>query len=128
MNRLTAIPALHATKTVNSVLRLFGGSSSSSSVVQLLPATPELDAQMNSEVRAAVISSRPSIPPDAWDDLFHAVLTRLENCVDDPFVKTKNSPQLERTAATKTAVLECVQAMKQLHLSLSHKRTAKTNQ
>ena len=128
MIRLAAIPALHATKTVNSVLRLFGGSSSPSSVVQHSPTSPELDARMNLEERATAISVRPSIPPDAWDDLFNAVLTRLENCADDPFVKTKNSPPLERNVCTKTAVLECVQAMRQLHLSLAHKRTSQKNQ
>lgn len=127
MIRLATIPALHANRTVKSVLRLFG-STSSLNVAQRPPVSPEPNAKPSLEASSVAVLQRPSIPPDAWDDLFQAVVMRLENCVDDPFVKSQNSPPQDRSAATKIAVLECVEAMKQLHSSLAHKRTAQINQ
>lgn len=67
-------------------------------------------------------SSHGNISPADWDELFHAVQTRLENCVDDALDKGSDMPLNKRHAATKAAVLECVDAMRQLHASLTLER------
>jgi len=87
---------------------------------------PIPEAQPEPVVRPAAdatqATGRGNITPVDWDDLYHAIQVRLENCVNDALDKAPELPLQVRQAATKTAVLECVGAMRQLHASLILKR------
>lgn len=85
---------------------------------------PEPNPEPNPAPDAGWEGSQPhdNISPADWDELFHAVQTRLEQCVDDALLGTPQLAPQDRHAVTKTAVLECVQAMTQLHASLTLER------
>jgi hypothetical protein len=75
--------------------------------------------------------ARLTIAPTDWDLLFHAIQVRLESCANEFGVEVELQAQgrelvlQDRRATTRFAVLECVDAMKQLHASLTYERQAK---
>ena len=67
-------------------------------------------------------TSHSSISPVDWDELFHAVQQRLAHCVDDALYRACELAPDERHHVTQTEVLACVDAMKQLQVSLTLER------
>ena len=124
MIRLASSPMPHVSNAVQSVLNLLTSEQSLTSphrpLHRPIPApepNPEPDPAPDRQ-----IANRYSLSPAVWDELFHAVLARLEGCVDDAFIQAEKLPEPQRSDATKTAVLDCVHAMKQLHFSLTCER------
>ena len=121
MIQLANTPMPHVALMESSVLGLFR--SKGSSHLMYRPTSPTQLAPETSHMTDGMMSSNHgNITPTDWDELFHAVQTRLENCVDDAL---NHAPELSPGkwhAATKTAVLECVDAMRQLHASLTLER------
>lgn len=88
-------------------------------------ALPEPNPQSSSAADAAmkdVPSSHNNISPADWDDLFLAVQERLRNCVDDTLLVAPELRPTERQAVMKTTVLQCIEAMQQLHAALTLER------
>ena len=97
---------------------------------------PQLKTQpMHRPIPAPEPDPEPNPGPDAikqfrdgiisatdWDELFHAVQVRLERCVSDALDKQPELALQDRHEVTKVAVLQCVEAMKQLHHSLTLER------
>ena len=79
---------------------------------------PEPDPEPNPAPDDAGQAGRGHINCTDWDTLFRAVQARLEACVSDALLKQPQLPLFDRHTVTKTAVLECVQAMTQLHAEL----------
>ena len=79
---------------------------------------PEPDPEPNPAPDAAGQAGRGCINRTDWDTLFRAVQARLEACVGDAQLRQPQLVLFDRHSVTKTAVLECVQAMTQLHAEL----------
>ena len=65
----------------------------------------------------------PGIPAEDWDLLFVAVQTRLLNCAATPPNRSSERAIEPPLLATQTIVMECVQALKALHLALKQNRS-----
>ncbi len=126
MIRLASSPMPHAASVAHSVLDLFRIKSNPTDMHRPIPA-PEPSSEPNPEPDGALTARRANIAPDDWDELYHAIQKRLENCVDDALNKSLLLPPHERQAATKAAVLDCVASMTQLHTSLTRERQAQQN-
>ena len=122
MIQLAGAPTPHVAPTERSVLGLFRSKGASQLMSRLTPAT-QLEPVVSPAV-AAQASGHGNISPADWDELFHAIQARLENCIDNALDNAPELPLNERHAATKTTILECVDAMRQLHASLTLERQA----
>ena len=123
MIRLANAPMPHITRMAHSVLDMFSAKSNTSNMHRPIPA-PEPDPEPNPAPDAGLIALRSSIAPDDWDDLFSAIQTRLEGCVDDAPNKGAEQTIHARRSLTKAAVLDCVASMRQLQASLVVERQA----
>ncbi len=121
MIRLANTPMPHVTQVAQSVLGLFRSKGAAQSVHRPIPA-PELNPEPNPGPDANLLDLRPKIAPEDWDELFHAIQKRLENCVSDALVKAPELPLHNRHELTKKTVLECVESMQQLHAALTIER------
>ena len=121
MIRLANAPMPHVTRMAHSVLEMFSVKSNTSNMHRPIPA-PEPNPEPNPAPDASLIALRSSIAPDDWDELFHAIQTRLEVCVDDALNNSPELPLQVRHSLTKAAVLDCVASMKNLHASLTVER------
>lgn len=66
-------------------------------------------------------------PPDDlsdadWDALFHAVEARLRDAVNEPLAQRIKMLPPDAPELVQTIVLECVDALDQLHRALTHER------
>ena len=123
MIQLAGAPTPHVAPTERSVLGLFRSKGASQLMSSPTPAT-QLDPTVSPAAAIAQATGHGNISPADWDELFHAVQARLENCIDNALDNAPELPLNERHAATKTTILECVDAMRQLHASLTLERQA----
>ena len=121
MIRLANSPTPHVPSMAQSVLDLFCAKSNSTHMHRPLPA-PVPNPETKGVPDAGSVLKKGTISPDDWDDLFRAVQTRLETCVDEALNNSLVLPLPKRHAVTKAAVLECVASMKHLHASLTLER------
>lgn len=130
MIQLASTPVAHVTNTTPSVLDLFRGKDVSATLHRPIPA-PEPNPEPNPGPDAAkrsASSGDSTISPADWDELFHAVQVRLEQCVGQAIDKSPELPLHDRHEVTKKAVLECVEAMQQLHAALTLERQLRQGQ
>ena len=120
MIRLANSPAPHVTTMAHSMLDLFRIKEATHTMHRPIPA-PEPNPEPNPGPDA-IFSGHVNILPEDWDALFRAVQVRLEHCVGDALLKAPQMALLDRHTVTKAAVLECVEAMKQLHAALMLER------
>ena len=121
MIRLANSPVPHVTSVAQSVLDLFCAKTDSTHMQRPLPA-PVANSEFKLAPDPGPVAKKGTISPDDWDDLFHAVQTRLETCVDEALNNSLVLPLPKRHAVTKAAVLDCVASMKHLHASLTLER------
>ena len=121
MIRLANEPMPHVTRMAHAVLEMCSVKSNASNMHRPIPA-PEPNPEPNPAPDSGLIGLRSIIQPDDWDDLFHAIQTRLEGCVDDALNKAAEQPIHVRQSSTKAAVLDCVASMRQLQASLAVER------
>lgn len=117
MIRLANTPMPHVTVADQSVLGMYRSKGLAESMHRPIPA-PEPNPEPNPGPDASLLTVRARIPPEDWDQLFHAIQNRLENCVGDALVKAPELPLHSRHERTKNTVLECVESMQQLHAAL----------
>ena len=125
MIRLVNTTAPHVPNMRPLVLDLFRSNSASQLESQVMRHTihrpipaPEPNPEPNpgpDAVRHNSHAKNVSIPVLDWDELFRAILVRLEYCVGDSQLRTPQLALYDRHTVTKETVLECVTAMKQLH-------------
>jgi hypothetical protein len=128
MIRLAQTPRQFAPSPTRSLLHTFYATGRISTLHRPIPA-PEPNPEPNPGPDSIQSIPSSSISAADWDTLFHAITLRLENCVSDalielPHTRSGGAPELlqARHQATKTAVLECVDAMKRLHAELQIER------
>lgn len=105
----------------HSVLDMFSVKSNPAPT-QRAASVPDHNIEPDSVPNAELKTKGATIAPDDWDDLFHAIESRLETCVDQTLNNSLALPLPKRHAVTKAAVLECVASMRQLHASLTLER------
>lgn len=120
MIRLANSPAPHVTTMAHSMPDLFRIKDASHTMHRPIPA-PEPSPEPNPGPDA-IRGNHTNILPEDWDVLFRAVQVRLERCVGDALPKTPQHELHDRHTVIKSAVLECVDAMKQLHAALTRER------
>lgn len=121
MIRLASMPMPHITNVAQSVLKVLASKQSPDAQHRPIPA-PEPNPEPNPAPDAPLASSQFTLSPVIWDELFDAVLIRLEGCVDEAVNDAEILPVPQRSDATKIAVHECIEAMKQLHKNLTLER------
>ena len=122
MIRLAGSPMPHVTSVAHSVLDLFRINEAAHTMHRPIPA-PEPNPEPNPGPDATLKSPRTgNIKPADWDALFQAVQVRLEDCVGEALHKQPELELHDRHTVTKAAVLDCVEAMKQLHSALTLER------
>lgn len=124
MIRLANTPAPHVAIPAYSVLDLFGSKNMPPDIHRPIP-SPEPNPEPNPGPDAAVQSTHDShanIAQADWDALFRAVQVRLEQCVGNAIATSPELALHDRHEVTKAAVLECVEAMTQLHAALTLER------
>lgn len=121
MIRLANTPMPHVTDVAQSELGLFRSKGIAQNMHRPIPA-PEPNPEPNPGPDANFLTVRPTISPDDWDELFHAIQKRLQNCVSDALVLAPELPLHSRHELTKQTVLECVESMQQLHAALPVER------
>ena len=120
MIRFASLPVPHSPSAPHSVVDRFNVNNTAQNMTQ--PGTTSGSGlKASSVLLAGQPSSKLCITPEEWNELFSAIQARLENCVNDlVFAKTPEMSLIARKAHTKQAVLECVQAMRVLHMQLRH--------
>ena len=121
MIRLASTPMPHVSSVAHSLLDLFRIQSDLQPMHRPIPA-PEPDPEPNPAPDAVQQKNHPNITSEDWDQLFRAVQARLEHCVGDALDKAPELALHDRHTVTKAAVLECVEALKQLHMALTLER------
>lgn len=121
----------HVAQPAASVPGLFRSKGSRNNMYRPLPAAqPEALSHLKpgtstgSRHESSHANGHSNITHADWDELYHAIQVRLENCVNDAPDKPPQLPPNDRHAATKMVVLQCVDAMRQLHVSLTLEREA----
>ena len=107
-----------------SVLDTFRAEHMASALHRPIP-SPEPDPEPNpgpDAINNGHINGNSNISAADWDELFHAIQARLEHCVSDAFHKAPELPAHERQEVIKATVLQCVEAMQQLHAALTTER------
>ena len=120
MIRLANAPTPHVT-LAQSLLDMLRVKNNPTYMHRPIPA-PEPSPEPNPEPDGALSARRAAISATDWDELFHAIQTRLEKCVSEALTKMPELPLHERHAVTQKTVLECVEAMRQLHADLIYER------
>jgi hypothetical protein len=121
MIRLASTPVPHVTSVAHSVLDLFRINGEPQTMHRPIPA-PEPNPEPNPGPDAVWQHSQGNITSADWDSLFLAVLARLENCVSDHPIPAQQLPLYDPRVVVRATVLECVSALQQLHVALSHER------
>ena len=85
-------------------------------------APPKSDPAANHAPDATASNRFSSINASDWDVLFRAVQDRLAQCAAAPLAKTPELTTPEPDQVIKTTVLQCVEAMQQLHAALMIER------
>jgi hypothetical protein len=124
MIRLANTPMPHVAHAAQSVLGLFRSKGLAQNMHRPIPA-PEPDPEPNPGPDANLQTGGSSICTDDWDEMFHAIQQRLENCVNDARVKAPELPLHSRHELTKATVLECVESMQLLHAALTVERQSR---
>jgi hypothetical protein len=117
MIRLADTPTPHVTQVAQSVLGLFRSKGARHDMYDSIPADQPNPASTSEPVDIKS-TGYGNISHTDWDELYHAIQVRLENCVNGGLDKAPQLVAPERLAATKTAVMECIDAMRQLHAAL----------
>jgi hypothetical protein len=127
MIRLADTPTPHVTQVAQSVLGLLRSKGARNDMYGSIPADQPNPASTSEPVD--IKSTGHGIISHAdWDELYHAIQVRLENCVNDALDKAPQLALDKRIAATKIAVTECVDAMRQLHAALILERQDRQDQ
>jgi diguanylate cyclase len=74
----------------------------------------------NSEDIRPMACDRAPVAIVDWDDLLRAVKARLRLLVGERICAPADAPQPDAVTRVQAGVLECVSALDQLHLTLSH--------
>lgn len=69
--------------------------------------------------------SQIDIAVEDWDAMFGAVLERLRSSVDDVLITSPVPLSPDAASLTQSIVLECAEALDQLHVALKHDRSRK---
>ena len=128
MIQLAQTASQYPNRAAPSVLDTFRAEHMASALHRPIP-SPEPDPEPNpgpDAINNGHINGNSNISAADWDELFHAIQARLENCVDDALLKAPELPPLERHQVIKTTVLQCVEAMQQLHTALRLEREQAT--
>jgi hypothetical protein len=80
------------------------------------------DAHATALAHAALPDRPPTIEIKDWDELFHAVESRLTLTVGPRVPGTPEPLADDRAGRIQVIVLECVSALDQLHMALTHER------
>ncbi len=118
MIQLAQTASQYSNRAAPSVLDTFRAEHMASALHRPIP-SPEPDPNPGPD---AISNGHSNISAADWDELFHAIQARLENCVDDALLKAPELPPNERHQVIKTTVLQCVEAMQQLHTALMLER------
>lgn len=122
MNRPAATPLTDKTSVEPAVMDFFRAHPHPHPMHRPIPA-PEPNPEPNPGPDAVACNGCGCIDPKDWDVMFLAIQERLEGCVKDAGLNFSDSELRERCKVTETVVLECIQAMKQLHSALNTERT-----
>ena len=117
MIRLANVPMPHVTTISHSVLDMFRVNSTPENIQCATPVAEVIHLQS-----AALKTQISFISPADWDDLFVAVQTRLENCVNVTLNSASTPPLQDQKSNVKKAVVECVEDLRHLHHSLTRER------
>ena len=117
MIRLANMPTPHVITMAHSVLDMFRPINTLENMQCAAPA-PEVIHRQGALLKTQGLF----IVPADWDELFAAVQTRLENCVGDTLDHSSALPLQDQKSMVKKAVLECVDALRHLHYSLTLER------
>lgn len=120
----------HASGGAPTVLDLFKSTDMPAALHRPIPA-PEPNPEPNPGPDAARRSrnnGHSTIAPADWDELFHAVQVRLEQCAGDALHQAPELALYDRHDVIKKTVLECVDALKQLHAALAQERQHRQGQ
>jgi len=91
-------------------------------MIDTLRACPKLD-DVGADVHVEPPSGGPSdIDIGDWDELFHAVTSRLRLTVGEPLDAAPETQAHDAAGGVQVIVLECVAALDQLHTALTHER------
>lgn len=128
MTQVVQTPKEFAPGTPGSLLDIFHATGKLPTLHRPIPA-PEPDPEPNPWPDNNQTAPSGNISSVDWDALFHAITMRLERCVgvahfalsDAASNPVPESLQARNKATTKV-VLECVDAMKQLHAELQRER------
>lgn len=91
-------------------------------MIDTLHACPKLD-DVGADVHVDPLAGGPSnIDIGDWDELFHAVTSRLRLTVGEPLAATPEAQAHDAAGGIQIIVLECVAALDQLHAALTHER------
>lgn len=113
MIRLANTPTPHVITMAHSVLCMFQPDLTPEDM-QCAASAPEVAC-----AQGAVSKTQSSfIAPADWDELFVAVQNRLECCVGDTLNHSPALPLQDQKLVVKKAVLESVEALRNLHYSL----------
>jgi hypothetical protein len=123
MIHLAATPSPLGKSVEPSVPDLFRNGQSLKSMHRPIPA-PDPNPEPNPGPDAVAPKGIGTINPRDWDELFLSIQVRLEDCVCDAMLKISDIELQDRRIVTRTVVLECIQAMKQLQASLTAERGA----
>lgn len=121
MSQLATTPTPDANSWGQSVLG-FLRNKGIPTTMRVTASPPKIESEVNPDPVMFKRRVRSNISTVDWDELFHAIQVRLENCVNDALDKAPELPVHQSRAVTKIAVLECVEAMRQLHASLALER------
>ena len=117
MIRLANMPMPHVTTIAHSVLDLFRVNSTPENIQCATPVAKVIHLQ-STALKTQILF----ISPADWDDLFVAVQTRLENCVNGTSNSASTPPLQDQKSKVKKAVAECVDDLRHLHRSLTLER------
>jgi hypothetical protein len=128
MIQLVQTPKEFAPSTPRSMLDIFHATGRIPTMHRPIPA-PEPDPEPNPGPDNIQTAPNANISSADWDALFHAITLRLERCVgvahfalSDTAADSVPESLQARNKATTKVVLECVDAMKQLHAELQLER------
>ena len=83
---------------------------------------PEPNPEPNPEPDAAVSVQHSALAQDDWDQLFHAVVARLQACAGADAFQQAPDHRLGMSASLQVTVQECVVSLNWLHAALLRER------
>lgn len=128
MIRLATSPEPHAVRASPSVLTMFSATHKTSTQPYSLHAPrpePEPNPEPNPEPDTAVSAQHDEhagITVADWDELFHAVIARLQACAGVASKEHAPEHRLGAVASLQVTVQECVASLNWLHAALPRER------